>query len=320
LIKRRIYYIIITKLLIRLIRGGDAVGQTYDFAAAVVGGDSRQIEVAKALTDLFKEVRIYGHPPTEAPAALIFGSSLDELVSARVILLPINGMSETGLVTGYKLDQTINFGSLIPSLAKGTLIVTGSMPLRWLQKSNSLQLKVLQYSNDDEIAILNSIPTAEGALQIAMEQLPITIHNSTVIVTGFGRVGMTVARVFKALGARTIVAARRPASLARAWEQGYERINLGSLAEIIGSTDIIINTVPVLILDATLIAKLPSRTLIIDLASPPYGTDFEAARRLNIKAVIAPGLPGKVAPKTAGFILSSIIPRLILEYLSGGDQ
>ncbi len=296
------------------------MGQSYDFSAAVVGGDSRQIEVAKALTDLFKEVRIYGHPPTEAPAAVIFSSKLDELIDVRVVLLPINGMNEAGLVTGYKPDQTIDFGALIPSLTVETLIVTGSMPFKWLQKLNSLQLKVLQYSNNDEIAILNSIPTAEGALQIAMEQLPITIHNSTVIIIGFGRVGATVARVFKALGARTIVAARRPASLARAWEQGHERINLGSVAEVIGIADIIINTVPVLILDATLIAGLPSRTLIIDLASPPYGTDFEAARGLNIKAIIAPGLPGKVAPKTAGFILSSTIPRLIQEFFNGGDR
>ncbi len=294
--------------------------QTYGFSAAIVGGDLRQIEVAKVFTGLFKEVRIYGHPPTEVPAAVSFGSSLDELVNTRVILLPINGMNEAGIVSGYKSDQTINFGSLIPSLAKGTLIVTGSMPPRWIQKANALQLKVLQYANDDEIAILNSIPTAEGALQIAMEQLPITIHNSTTIVIGFGRVGITVARVFKALGSKIFVAARRSASLARAWEQGYEKIAVNSLDGIIGAADIVINTVPSLILSEALISKMSSQALIIDLASPPYGTDFEAARRFNIKALLAPGLPGKVAPKTAGFILSSSIPRLIREYLNGGDR
>jgi dipicolinate synthase subunit A len=292
----------------------------YDFTAAIVGGDLRQIEIAKALTVLFKEVRIYGHPLSVVPAAAVFGANLDELVHARVILLPINGINEAGLVSSYKPDQTINIGSFIPSLAKGTSIVTGSIPAQWLQKANSLQLKVFQYADNDEIAILNSIPTAEGALQIAMEQLPITIHGSKVLVIGFGRVGETVAHRFRALGAKTMVAARRPSSLARAWEQGHEKINIDSLAETVEAADIIINTVPVLLMNETLLKKVSSGALLIDLASPPYGIDFEAARQLNIKAILAPGLPGKVAPKTAGLILASVIPKLIREWLDGGER
>jgi len=174
----------------------------FNFTAAVVGGDLRQVEVARALTDLFKEVRIYGHPSSVVPAAVVFGAHLDELVHARAVILPINGMNESGVVSGYKPDQTINFGSFMPSLARGTTIITGSITAQWLQKANHLQLKVFQYADNDEIAILNSIPTAEGALQIAMEQLPITIHGSKVLIIGFGRVGETVARVFNALGAK----------------------------------------------------------------------------------------------------------------------
>jgi dipicolinate synthase subunit A len=292
----------------------------FNYTAAVVGGDLRQIEVAKALTDLFKEVKIYGHPSSVIPATAVSGAHLDELVHARVILLPINGVNESGFVSSYKQDQTINFGSFMPSLAKGTSIITGSIPAQWLQKANNLQLKVFQYADNDEIAILNSIPTAEGALQIAMEQLPITIHGSKVLVIGFGRVGETVARVFKALGAKTIVAARRLSVLARAWEQGHEKININSLSDRVGDADIIINTVPVLIMNESLLSKAASGVLMIDLASPPYGIDFEVARQLNIKAILAPGLPGKVAPKTAGLILSSTLPKLIGEWLGGGEQ
>lgn len=291
-----------------------------NFPAAVVGGDLRQIEVARALTDLFKEIRIYGHPPSVIPAPAMFSSNLDELVNARVVLLPINGINEAGVISGYKPDQTINFGNFMPSLAKGTTIITGSITAQWLQKADLLQLKVFQYADDDEIAILNSIPTAEGALQIAMEQLPITIHGSTVLIIGFGRVGVTVARVFKALGAKTIVAARRSSSLARAWEQGYEKIMIDALTERISCADVIINTVPALILNETLLKKVSAGALIIELASLPYGIDFEAARQLNLKAILAPGLPGKVAVKTAGLILATTLPKLIREWLGGGEQ
>lgn len=292
----------------------------YNFTAAVVGGDLRQVEVAGALTELFKEVRIYGHPSSVLPAAVVFGAHLDELVHARAIILPINGMNESGMVTGYKPEQTINFGSFMPSLTKGTSVITGSITAQWLQKANHLQLKVFQYADNDEIAILNSIPTAEGALQIAMEQLPITIHGSRVLIIGFGRVGETVAHLFKAVGAKTVVAARRASSLARALEQGHEKAGINSLPDIIERFDLIINTVPVPIINETLLAKVASGSLMIELASPPYGIDFEAVRKLNIKAILAPGLPGKVAPKTAGRILSSTIPGLIRDWFDGGEQ
>ncbi len=43
----------------------------------------------------------------------------------------------------------------------------------------------------DEMAILNSIPTAEGAISRAMQELPVTLHGSRAVVVGFGRCGIT---------------------------------------------------------------------------------------------------------------------------------
>ena len=48
-------------------------------------------------------------------------------------------------------------------------------------------------------------------------------------------------------------------------------------------------------------------TLIIDLASKPGGTDFRYAEKRGIKALLAPSLPGIVAPKTAGQILANVL-------------
>lgn len=47
--------------------------------------------------------------------------------------------------------------------------------------------------------------------------------------------------------------------------------------------DIIINTVPVLILNKKRLELLNKNTLLIDVASAPGGIDFEVARQLNIK-------------------------------------
>ena len=110
--------------------------------------------------------------------------------------------------------------------------------------------------------------------------------------------------------------ARREALLARAAEMGCETVLDAGLPGIIGSADIIINSVPAMMINAELLTRVPSRALILDLASPPGGVDFDAAARMNIKAKLLPGLPGIVAPETAGAILASSIPKLIRNYFA----
>lgn len=290
------------------------------YQVTVIGGDARQIEVARALSVLYRKVGIYGHPFQNLPDAVELVSDLPRtLTDSQIIVLPISGMNDRGLVRSYH-DEFIDFGSYFRALTEKTLVVTGWLPSKWLQIAAEMRIDVLQYADDDEIAILNSIPTAEGAVQIAMEELPITIHGSTVVVIGFGRVGQTTARVFKSLGARVTVSARRGALLARAVELSLDTVLQRDLVTVLPAAEIIINTVPAQVLGKEELAKVRPEALIIDLASPPGGTDFEEAKRLRLKAILAPGLPGKVAPKTAGKILATAIPRLIANFMNGGGR
>ena len=47
----------------------------------------------------------------------------------------------------------------------------------------------------------------------------------------------------------------------------------------------------------------------MELASAPYGIDFEAAKRLDVTAWIEGGLPGRMAPKSAAAAMLSLIER-----------
>lgn len=290
-----------------------------ELQATVVGGDARQIVVAESLTTLFKKVKIFGHPQAAVPDRLEYHSDLVEaLVDADVVLLPIGGINDEGLIWSYKGKPRIDFGRYLSSLNPETVIVTGSITEGWSDIADFYHLKVVSYADNDEIAILNSIPTAEGTLQFAMEELPITIHGSRVTVIGFGRVGMSVARIFKALNAEVVVTARRKESLARAKEMGCAAVPLEGWSELAKTADLLINTVPALMIDEPILAKLAPQTVIIDLASAPGGTDFKAAESHRIKAILAPGLPGLVAPKTAGEVLASTIPKLIQDSFREG--
>ncbi len=77
--------------------------------------------------------------------------------------------------------------------------------------------------------------------------------------------------------------------------------------------DLVVNTVPHLILTAKVLTGMKLHALIIDLASKPGGTDFRFAEKRGIKALLAPGLPGIVAPKTAGQILAGVLSDLLAE-------
>ncbi|MGE5403658.1 MAG: dipicolinic acid synthetase subunit A, partial [Candidatus Saccharibacteria bacterium] len=101
-----------------------------------------------------------------------------------------------------------------------------------------------------------------------------------------------------------------------AYEIGCRRVRLEDMGDNLAGLDVIFNTAPTMVLNDQVLSRMSPDTLIIDLASQPGGTDFENANRYGIKAILAPGLPGKVAPKMAGRILAEVIPRLILEELS----
>ena len=69
------------------------------------------------------------------------------------------------------------------------LILAGKVDERLTALSHLNGAGVVDYMKREELAVLNAIPTAEGAVKIAMEELPVTLHGSNCLCTGFGRVG-----------------------------------------------------------------------------------------------------------------------------------
>ena len=63
--------------------------------------------------------------------------------------------------------------------------------------------------------------------------------------------------------------------------------------------NIIFSTPPVMVVDRRMLEKIDPDTLIVDLASPPYGVDVEAACELGLKAWREPNLPGRYCPLSA---------------------
>lgn len=165
----------------------------------------------------------------------------------------------------------------------------------------------------DDLAVLNSVPTAEGALQIAMEELPYTIRGTNVLVCGNGRVGATLARLLRNVGANVTVAARKSRDYALCEADGLKYCSYDNIDKVLSDTILIYNTVPAKIFDKNMLDDVKSDSLIIDLASMPGGIDFDYAAAKHIKAIHALSLPGKVAPMGAALIIQKVIYNILHE-------
>lgn len=281
---------------------------------AVLGGDERELIVISELVKMGATVAVAGFPKGKVAHGASSVNSVEEACKdAEVLILPLPGTNQEGVIRAVYAEEEIRLTEkAISSLALNALVIIGSARpylKDWAQKYALVLLEIVEM---DEVAILNSIPTAEGAVQIAMEETAITIHGSKSCVVGFGRVAITLARLLKAMGSEVTVVARNQGQLARAYEMGCKKAFFDDLLEVIKHNNIIFNTVPSMVLDRRTLKYANPDTLIIDLATQPGGTDFEAANEFGLKAILAPGLPGKVAPVFAGRILAEVIPRLII--------
>lgn len=282
----------------------------------LLGGDARQLEVIRKLSELDASVTVCGfdglHTSLDGAVHAEFDETLFEGVDA--LLLPAVGTDDQGQIHAVFSDREMKLTrDQIAKLPQHCTVYTGMAKpyLRSLCEERGIAL--VELFDRDDVAIYNSIPTAEGALMMAIQHTDITIHGSVSMVLGFGRTGFTMARALQGLGAKVKVGVRRSEHFARASEMGFEPFYMGSLLHNVGNIDLLFNTIPTMIVTAQIIANLPSRAVIIDLASKPGGTDFRFAEKRGIKAMLAPGLPGIVAPKTAGRIIADCLSQLIMD-------
>jgi len=284
---------------------------------AMLGGDAREAVLLKELLRLGAEVKAVGIPDLpEQESYTSHQALLAALQGAAVVILPVRGINSEGAIYAPRAQFPLYFTrELAQAVPAGTPVLVGVARSLLKEMAAAHGWQLIETADMEEMAILNAIPTAEGVLMLAMQELSITLHGSEAFVLGLGRTGFAVARVLAGVGARVTVIDRGAVDRARAYSQGWLAYPFTELAAIIERADVIFNTVPAMVLPESILTRTKPDVLIIDLASDPGGTDFKAAAALKRRAMLAPGLPGKVAPRTAGLILARIYPTLILQCL-----
>lgn len=281
-----------------------------------VGGDARQIEVIRKCADMDASVKIAGFEKLQEPFQGVTREPLtpELLAEADALVLPVVGCDDEGRVSALFSEGPLKLQEEhIAAMPKNGVVYTGMAKHYLRTMCNKYRIKLVEILERDDVAIYNSIPTAEGALMMAIQNTDFTIHGSTSMVLGMGRTGFTMARSLQGLGATVKMGVRKSEHFARAEEMGWKPFMIKDLGSEVVDVDLLFNTIPTMIVTAQIISKMPREAVIIDLASAPGGCDFRYAEKRGIKAMLAPGLPGIVAPKTAGIILANALVELISE-------
>lgn len=192
---------------------------------------------------------------------------------------------------------------------KNQLVVGGLLSDEIKNSLNKNGVKFYDYFEYEPYVLKNAYITSQAAVRLLLENTKDFIVSDKVLITGFGRIGKSLAMMLRGLGMKVFISARSDVALSEAASMGFDFFRLSQLKGTVFYYDYIFNTVPHIIFDENDIRHMRDSTVYFELASAPYGADREHFEIYGKKHIQASALPGKyypcaVAENIADFVLS----------------
>ena len=256
---------------------------------AMIGGDARHAYLARLLCADGRDARRVNAAPCDVPN--VVSAAPEDLPKARNVVLPWPCPDGDGMLA---------------RLSPGTRV--------WLCGPGAPEafpdgLTVVDLRKDERLQLENAWLTAEGAICAAMNAGCAAMKDCHCLVIGWGRIGRALTELLIGMNARVTVASRSEKGRNGAVERGAECVSTYQIAAALPGKQIIFSTPPVRVLGERELAHADAGALILDLASPPYGVDLDAARALNLRAWREPKLTGRYCPYSAARALFEAIRR-----------
>lgn len=274
-----------------------------------IGGDNRMMYAAEALSKKY-DCQLCGLGD-DGYDIKMGGNTFDYAV------LPVQ-KSADGMTIPCPLSSgnpPVDYDMLGGALKEKGIVFTGNICPYLERLCYGKSFALVNYLEREELAVANAVPTVEGALEIAIKALPVTIFGTAALITGYGRIAKILAKYLHAMGARVSIACRKRGDLKWAEICGFTAVDITdkeAFINAVSGVDIIFNTVPAELFGGEEISAAKQGTIYIELASAD-GIDIKEAKKHNIEIITARGLPGKVAPVTAGRIIADTIENILVE-------
>lgn len=264
----------------------------------IIGGDKRQRYLKDYLTEIGYNISSYG--------LFDWDDDTDKLKSMigedSAIILPLPATRNDKTIVMPFSKREISIDRLMSLLGKNNIVFGGIIKGELLSRLRETDIPFVDYY-DNEFIEKNAVLTAFGALKILLEHIDFALPLGKYAITGYGRVAKETASLLTSLSCDVTVFARNSSQRDDAMIKGCKAEPLTQLPLQSGKFDIVINTVPSNVINEDAICNMKKNCKIIELASAPYGLDFDMARNHSIDVVKAFSLPGKYTPKTAGEII-----------------
>ncbi len=268
----------------------------------ILGGDERSLYLGEYLENKGLNICYYGFSDTDC-----FKSLNEAMGSSDCIILPLPFTRDRITLNTPLFNEKIKISDILSLSDKTTFFFGGKLTKCFTEELTVKNIDFYDYFTSEELAIYNAVPTAEGVLGILINELPVTVRNMKCAVLGYGKVGKAIANTLKSLNADVKVFCRSEKAAAECFMNSVDCENFGYLKKTKYDFDAVINTVPETVLKKDELINLKPDCILLEVASPPYGIDFEAAKENGLKVINAPSLPGKTSPKTAGEIIGKTI-------------
>ncbi len=264
----------------------------------ILGGDKRFEYVKKDLSDSG-----YSVCPCESGEEL-----LSERDHGKTIVLPLPVTRDGVYINMKSANPQISLEALISAIKKGDTVTGGIVKPDLKAALEERGAAVFDYY-DGEMINENAVLTAKALPEVFSEN-GIDFRNMRTVITGFGRTAKATADLLCAENCDFSVCARSETAEKQAGDKGYDFLFLDALPDRIKDFRLVINTVPALILDEKIFAEMNGDTVIVDIASAPFGEDENTAKAFSIRLIRALSLPGKYFPQQAGALIAERIESI----------
>lgn len=281
---------------------------------AIIGGDLRLVKLAQILQKENNLIYVFGLEKSKELGNYsnikINKDLVQTLENTEIIISSIPFSRDKQTINMPLSDNKIKIDELM-NLIKDKTLIAGTISNDIYEKYKDV--KIIDIMKNEKLAILNTIATAEGAIKEIIENTQINIHGSKIMILGFGRIGKTLAKKLDGLSAKVTVVSKEDEELAWAEAYGYINIELNKIKNIIKDYDIIVNTIPSIILQGSILKEINKNVLLLDLASGDGGINKKEADENNLNLIKSLGIPGKISPIATAKILKEAIYEIMEE-------
>ena len=281
----------------------------------VLGGDMRYIEVIEYLSCRYN-VSIVGYKNTFINN-LVKNLDINDVDISKydVVILPINGVMDKNLINCRFNNNPIKLPRDFFVDSKDNVMIFSGIPTPNLDNMLEISNRDCIYMmKDKDVISENAVPTVEGIIADVINNTDKTLADSRVLVFGYGNIGSLLVKYLEMLGADVIVSIVRSDDKILLDSMGISNFysyDRQSLISGINGVDVIVNTVPKTVIGEELIRFINPDCYVLDVASHPHGINQEVLAEYFIKSKLYLGIPGKIAPKTSGKILSKKISKVM---------